>query len=116
MGKIKVVHEKERVKGYFAKRHKSQWHVKGHYVKRNHKKIYIRPHTVHANVKKYHVKPKVEHITTLRFKKGGFKALANKVAREYEKKGVPRAKAIEWGRGTAAKIYRMKLAKQRSKL
>ena len=37
-----------------------------------------------------------------------FDRLAEKVAREYEKKGVSKATAEKWGRGTAAKVYREK--------
>ena len=36
---------------------------------------------------------------------GGFKRLANKVAREYEKKGVPAPRAKLYGKETAAKVY-----------
>ena len=37
-----------------------------------------------------------------------FDKLADKVTREYEKKGVSRATAEKWGRATAAKVYREK--------
>lgn len=37
-----------------------------------------------------------------------FERLSEKVAREYEKKGVSKATAEKWGRATAAKVYREK--------
>jgi hypothetical protein len=37
-----------------------------------------------------------------------FDRLAEKVTREYEKKGVSKATAEKWGRATAAKVYREK--------
>lgn len=38
----------------------------------------------------------------------GFKKLAGKVTREYERKGVSKKKARLWGRETAAKVAREK--------
>ena len=37
-----------------------------------------------------------------------FDKLAEKVTREYEKKGVSKQTAEKWGRATAAKVYREK--------
>ena len=39
-----------------------------------------------------------------------FDRLSDKVAREYEKKGVSQATAEKWGRATAAKVAREKEA------
>ena len=37
-----------------------------------------------------------------------FDRLKDRVAREYEAKGIPKAKAEAWGAGTAAKVAREK--------
>jgi len=45
-------------------------------------------------------------------KKSRFERLAEKIAREYEAKGIPKEKAEEWGRATAAKIGFAKYGKK----
>lgn len=44
-----------------------------------------------------------------------FDKLADKVTREYEKKGVSPQKAREWGRATAGKVARAKHGKGKGK-
>jgi hypothetical protein len=40
-----------------------------------------------------------------------FKKLSNKIAKEYEEKGIPKAEAEEWGRATAARVGRARYGK-----
>ena len=42
-------------------------------------------------------------------KVSAFDRLSSHVAREYEAKGIPKERAEEWGRATAAKVGREKL-------
>ena len=42
-------------------------------------------------------------------KASAFDRLSSHIAREYEAKGIPKERAEEWGRATAAKVGREKL-------
>lgn len=42
----------------------------------------------------------------------GFDKLARKIAKEYEKKGVTKKKAVAWGKDTAADVWRAKRKKK----
>lgn len=93
-----------------AERHEKEWETEGHWIERDGERIWIPEHEDRAHEKKYHVKRHTIHRKTIRFS-GHFNDIAEKIAKEYEKKGYSKQEAEEIGRKTAADIYRAKLAK-----
>jgi len=91
-------------------RHKKTWVTKGHYVRRNGKKIWIPKHINHAHEKHYKVRKHKVSRKEIRFG-GHFNEVADKIAKEYEKKGYSKQEAEEIGKKTAASVYRRKIAK-----
>jgi len=91
-------------------RHKKRWVTKGHYIRRNGKKIWIPGHINNAHKKHYKVRKHKVSRKEIRFG-GHFNEVADKIAKEYEKKGYSKQEAEEIGKKTAASVYRRKIAK-----
>jgi len=95
-------------------RHRKKWVTKGHYIRRNGKKIWIPNHINQTHKKHYKVKKHKVSRKEIRFG-GHFNEVANKIAKEYEKKGYSKKEAEEIGKKTAASVYRNKIAKAYSR-
>jgi len=107
----KIVMKKIRIRPTTAHRHKKAWHVKGHEMRtRSGKIVYVRPHIARAHEKVYREKGKTIKRPELRYG-GHFNEVAQKIAKEYEKKGYSKKEAEEIGKKTAGNVYRYKLAK-----
>jgi len=106
----KIVHVTYTVPSTSDIRHKKEWVTKGHYIVRNGKKIWIPMHTDKEHVKHYKVHKHNVKRDELRYS-GHFNEVAEKIAREYQKKGYSKKDAEYIGRSTAAGIYRHKIAK-----
>jgi len=95
-------------------RHRKRWVTKGHYIRRNGKRIWIPKHMNQAHEKHYRVRKHKASRKEIRFG-GHFNEVANKIAKEYEKKGYPKKEAEDIGKKTAASVYRNKIAKAYSR-
>jgi len=114
IAKPKIVKKTYTVPAEEDTRHKKKWFTKGHYVKRNGKRIWIPGHVNRAHKKHYKVRKHKVSRKEIRFG-GHFNEVADKIAKEYEKKGYTKKEAQEIGKKTAAVIYRNKIAKAYSR-
>jgi len=102
-----------------ARRHKRVWVVSEHVVGEHEahrgdtvyevKEHVVKGHRAHAVEEEWPVKAKKQRRLVIRFG-GHFKEVAEKIAKEYMKKGYSKEEAERIGRATAAAVYRHKLA------
>lgn len=74
--------------------------------------VTVRGHMTERDGNRFRVRQHKEHIRKVKYG-GNFKALSNRIAREYEAKGYSKEEAHRIGNETAADVYRQKLAKSR---